>query len=169
MSAKARIAIAALFLSASAFVGILQREGYTDTVVIPTKGDVPTLGFGTTEGVRMGDRTTPVKAVVRALADVSKYEGAIKRCVTVPLHPYEYDAYADFAYNIGPTAFCSSTVVKRLQVQDYVGACDAVLLFNKVSLDDGSKFDCSTPGNKICAGLWTDRLRVHKICKGGQS
>ena len=43
-----RIAVAALSLSAAGFVGILLSEGYTDTAIIPTKGDVPTLGFGST-------------------------------------------------------------------------------------------------------------------------
>ena len=42
--------IAGLVLSAAGFVGILTREGYTENTVIPTKGDVPTNGFGTTTG-----------------------------------------------------------------------------------------------------------------------
>jgi lysozyme len=165
---RARIAVVALSLSAAAFVGILTREGYTDTAVIPTKGDVPTKGFGTTDGVKMGDKTNPVEAAQRALTDVSKFEGALKQCVKVPLHPAEYDLYVDLSYNIGPTAFCNSTVVKRLNAQDYTGACEAILLFKKVSLPNGTKFDCSTPGNKICYGLWTDRLRIHKKCTEAQ-
>lgn len=160
---KTRTAIAALTLSAAAFVGILTREGYTDQAIIPTKGDVPTMGFGTTGGVKMGDRTTPVKAVQRALADTSKFEGALKRCVQVPLHQAEYDAYVDLSYNIGPTAFCKSTIVRRLNAQDYAGACEAVLLFKYAA-----GYDCSTPGNKRCMGLWTDRQRTYAMCKGAQ-
>lgn len=120
---RARVGIAALVLSAAGFVGIVLNEGYTDHAVIPIPGDVPTLGFGTTSGVRMGDRTTPPRALARALSDVSQFEGALKRCVKVPLHQYEYDAYADFAYNIGATAFCNSTLVKKLNAGDYAGAC----------------------------------------------
>lgn len=118
-----RIKIAALALSAAGFVGIVLNEGYTDHAVIPIPGDVPTIGFGTTGGVRMGDHITPPRALARALSDVSQFEGALKRCVKVPLHQYEYDAYADFAYNIGPSAFCSSTLVKKLNASDYAGAC----------------------------------------------
>ena len=160
---KARIAIAGLTLSAAAFVGILTREGYTDGVVIPTKGDVPTIGFGTTEGVKHGDRTTPVKAAQRALSDASKYEGALKRCVTAPLHQAEYDIYTDLSYNIGSGAFCSSTIVNRLNAGEYRQACDAILKFKYAA-----GFDCSTPGNKRCMGLWTDRLRVHAACVAAQ-
>lgn len=118
-----RILVAALALSAAGFVGITLNEGYTDKAVIPIPGDVPTIGFGATGGVKLGDKTTPPKALERALTDVSKYEGSVKKCVHVPLHQYEYDAYIDFAYNIGPTKFCSSTLVKKLNAGDYAGAC----------------------------------------------
>jgi lysozyme len=159
MTPKQRMAVAGLSLSAAAFVGVLTREGYTDSAIIPTKGDVPTYGFGTTEGVQMGDRTTPVKAAQRALSDSQKFEGALKRCVTAPLHQAEYDLYVDLSYNIGSTAFCNSTIVKRLNAGDYSGACEAILMWKKAA-----GFDCSTPGNKRCAGLWTDRQRSHKQC-----
>lgn len=168
MTNKIRFAVASLVVSAGAFVGILTREGWSDTAIIPTKGDVPTLGFGTTGDVKMGDRITPVLAVQRAYKDVTTYEGAIKRCVKVPLQQAEYDVYVDMVYNIGPTAFCNSTMVRKLNVQDYNGACNAILRFNKVSLPNGKLFDCSTPGNRICAGLWTDRLRVHALCAAAQ-
>src|SRR5690242_4277345 len=108
MGSTARIMLASLTLSAAGFVGIVLQEGYTNNAVIPVPGDVPTIGFGTTDGVRMGDTITPPKAVARALQDVTKFEGAIKRCIKVPLHQYEYDAYTSLAYNIGVTAFCNS-------------------------------------------------------------
>lgn len=123
MMPRPRILLATLALSAAGFVGIAMNEGYTDKAVIPIPGDVPTLGFGTTEGVKMGDHTTPPKALARALTDVGKYEGALHRCVHVPLHQYEYDAYVDLAYNIGATKFCGSTLVKKLNALDYAGAC----------------------------------------------
>lgn len=158
-----RIAIVALSLSAAGFVGIIQREGYSDQAIIPVPGDVPTMGFGTTQGVKLGDRTTPVNAAVRALQDAQQYEGAIKRCVRVPLHQAEYDLYTHHAYNIGPTAFCSSTLVKRLNVQDYPGACEQILQWKMFKGTDCSK------SNKICGGLWTDRLETHAKCIRAQA
>lgn len=122
-----RIAIAALSLSAAGFVGIVLHEGYSDTAYTPVPGDVPTIGFGTTEGVKPGDRITPPKAVERALRDASKFEGAVKRCVAVPLHQHEYDSMISLSYNIGPTAFCNSTLVKKLNAYDYEGACKEIL------------------------------------------
>ena len=58
-----RRTVAALTLSAAALVGIVLHEGYTDRAVIPVKGDVPTIGFGTTSGVKIGDTITPPKAL----------------------------------------------------------------------------------------------------------
>jgi len=100
-----------------------------------------------------------VPAIQRALSDASQFEGALKRCVSAPLHQAEYDLYVDLSYNIGAGAFCGSTVVRRLNARDYVGACNAILLWNK---SNGQ--DCSAPGNRTCSGLWTDRLKTHAKC-----
>lgn len=162
LSTGKRTAVAALVLSASALVGLVLNEGYSDVAIIPVPGDVPTIGFGTTEGVHLGDKITPPKALARALVDVQKYEGAIKRCVHVPLTQSEYDAYIDLAYNIGTGAFCGSTAVKRLNEYDYAGACAAVLLFKKYQGKD-----CSLPVNKrLCGGIWTRRQNEYRQCMG---
>jgi lysozyme len=128
---KARIVIGALTLSASALVGIAVHEGYRGEAYIPVKGDVPTIGFGTTAGVKSGDTIEPVQALVRKLADVQRFEGALKQCVRVPLHQHEYDAFLSLAYNIGPGAFCGSTLVRRLNAGDYAGACAEILRWDR--------------------------------------
>lgn len=160
---KTRVGIAGLVLSAAAFVGILTREGYTDEAIIPVKGDTATYGFGTTGGVKMGDKTNPVAAVQRAMVDAQKFEGALKKCVEVPLSQAEYDTYVSFSYNVGSAGFCNSTIVKRLNAGDYRGACDAILMWRFVA-----GYDCATPGNKRCYGLWVDRLKTHKTCMEAQ-
>ena len=131
-----RTAIGALVVSASALVTLAVHEGYTDRAVIPVPGDRPTSGFGSTfntDGtpVKMGDTTTPVAALQRTLAHIQKDEAGLKRCITAPLHQYEYDAAVSLVYNIGPTAFCGSTVARRFNAGDYRGACDAFLMWNK--------------------------------------
>jgi lysozyme len=148
-----RSAIAAMALSASAFVGLAMTEGYRDAAYIPVAGDVPTIGFGTTEGVKIGDTITPPKALVRALNDVSKFEGAIKRCVTVPLHQHEYDAYVSMTYNIGASAFCNSTLVKKLNAGDYEGACLEIKRWNR-------------QGGKVSVGLTRRREAEYRQCMG---
>lgn len=177
MANSTRNAIGAMALSAAALVGIFTRESYTEDAVIPTKGDVPTIGFGTTAGVKMGDKITPVKAAQRALLDAQKYEGAIKQCIKAPLSQAEYDLYVDLAYNIGPTNFCfrrvkgvivgPSNLSTRLNSQDYAGACAAILEYRYAA-----GYDCSTlvdgRPNKRCWGVWARRLEANKACLEAQ-
>ena len=120
---RTRNALAGLSLSAAALVSLVVSESYTDRAVIPVPGDVPTLGFGTTAGVKMGDTIKPPQALARALTDIQKFEGALKQCVKVPLSQNEYDAWVQFSYNVGSSAFCNSTAVRKLNKSDYEGAC----------------------------------------------
>jgi lysozyme len=145
--------IATISLSATALVALLLHEGYRENAYTPLAGDVPTIGFGTTSGVKLGDRTNPEKAINVALRDVQGFEGAIKSCVTVPLHQYEYDAYTSLAYNIGSNAFCRSTLVKKLNTQDYAGACNQILRWDQFQ-------------GKPLAGLTKRRQEEHKKCLG---
>lgn len=163
---SARAWLAGLAISAAALVGIAVDEGYKDKAYAdPVKGTaVPTLGFGTTGGVKMGDTTTPVAALQRTLVDVQQFERSLKACVKVPLHQWEYDAYVHLEYNIGATNFCTSTLVKRLNAGDYQGACNAILMWKRVG-----DVDCSAPGNKTCSGLWERRKRLHKSCLGAST
>lgn len=127
----ARIQVAALSLSAATLVGIALHEGYRGEAYTPVPGDVPTIGFGTTDGVQMGDRTTPTRALVQLLSDADKFTQAVRRCAPVPMYQYEFDAYVSLTYNIGPGAFCNSTIARRLKAGDYEGACNGILAWDK--------------------------------------
>jgi len=157
-----RTVVAALTLSAAALVGISVDEGFTARAVPDAVRGmaVPTVGFGSTQGVRPGDSTTPVAALQRQLREVQQFEGALKTCVRVPLHQYEYDAYINLAYNIGAPAFCNSTLVRRLNAGDYAGACRAILMWRRAA-----GVDCSHP-NDVCTGLWKRRMRTYQQCLG---
>ena len=140
-----RTTVAALSLSAAALVGIALHEGYTDRAVRPLPGDVPTLGFGTTtrpdgSPVQIGDTTTPPQALARALRDVQRFEGALRECVTVPLHQHEYDAFISFAYNVGAGAE-----------------------FDRWTFFQGK--DCRDPSNR-CTGLAKRRAEERALCEG---
>lgn len=169
MSAKIRIAIAALSLSAAGFVGIVVREGYSSAAYPdPVLGEkVPTIGFGSTDNVKMGDTITPVGAVQRTHREVGVYERGVKGCVSVDLAQHEYDAYVELAHNTGVKNFCRakdggpSAIARHLQARQYEAACDAILLYKY-----SGGVDCSAPGNRTCSGLWKDRLRLHAMCKG---
>lgn len=164
-----RIALTVLTLSGSGLVGIAINEWYRGEAYQPTKGDKWTIGFGSTEGVKPGDRIDPVTALSRKQKEISRdYESAIKRCVKVPMHQHEFDAMVDTTYNIGAGAFCGSSMVSRLNQGDYKGACDAILLWKMYTdTSTGRRYDCSTPeARKVCGGIWERRQKAHKTCLG---
>lgn len=169
---KVRIAIAALSISAVAFVGRMVHEGYTATAVIPVKGDVPTVGFGMTKRpdgspVRMGDTTNPVEALQRSLAHIQRDEVGLKQCVKVPLHQAEYDMLLDHAYQYGVKRTCTSSMVRLINQRQYADACRGYLEWRKITLN-GKLYDCATPGNRICGGVWKDAQRRYNVCMGAQ-
>ena len=126
---------------------------------------VALIGFGTTTGVKIGDTTTPPKALARALTDVQQFEGALKQCVTVPLAQHEYDALVSFSYNVGSRAFCQSTLVRKLNAEDYAGACAELLRWR---FFQGK--DCALPANaRLCGGLATRREAEYRQCIGEAS
>lgn len=156
-----RVSVAVLTFSAAGLVGLATSESYTDKAVQPLPGDKWTYGFGTTEGVKQGDKTDPVRALIRAYADINKAEAAgVKRCVKVPLTQYEYDVYVSHSYNIGATAFCESTMVKKLNVSDYAGACAQ---FPRWFMFQGK--DCRIRENK-CYGIVIRRAEQQAKCEG---
>ena len=146
-----RTHVAALTLSASALVGIAVHEGFRSTAYTPVPGDVATIGFGTTEGVRLGDSISVERALIRLMQDATKFEKAVKRCAPVPMYPYEFSAYVSLTYNIGETAFCSSTLAKKLNAGDYKGACDQILRWDKFK-------------GQPLAGLAKRRQQEHQMC-----
>jgi lysozyme len=151
---RLRIAVSALSLSAAGFVALIGSEGWAPTAMIPTKNDRPTVGFGSTfrdDGtpVKLGDTIQPVQAVRRSAAHIAKDEMGLKRCVTGELTQGEYDTLVDFAYQYGVAATCSSSMVRRINAGQHQQACEAYALY-KFS----GGFDCSTPGNRVCPGVW---------------
>lgn len=162
---RTRTLVAGLALSASAFIGLVTHEGYTDKAIIPTKNDRPTVGFGSTfhedgSAVRMGESTTPVRALIKAQAHISKEEERFRASLPgVKLHQAEYDLYMDWVYQYGTGAWGKSSMKRHLLAGQYSLACDALLLY-KFS----GGYDCSTPGNKRCAGVWTRQQERHARC-----
>lgn len=144
--------VAALSLSALAFVGILVHEGYRENAYLDAV-NVPTIGFGTTEGVKLGDRTTVERSLVRALDDADKIGKAIAKCITVPLYDHEWSAYVAFSYNVGPSAFCRSTLVKKLNAGDYAGACAELSRWTMA-------------GGRELPGLVKRRADERRMCEG---
>ena len=100
MNNKIRIGIGTIVLSAASLVTIAGYEGYSAVAYKDAVG-VPTIGYGETKGVKMGQKTTPDRALVQLLVSMNSHADDIRQCIKVPLDQHEFDAYVSLAYNIG--------------------------------------------------------------------
>lgn len=98
---------------------------------LPTPQDVPTIGWGHTRGVALGDTCTQEQADSWFLEDVAWAEECVNRSVTSVLEQHEFDACVSLCFNIGCTAFSGSTLVKRLNEDAFDAAAKEFLRWNK--------------------------------------
>lgn len=149
-----RTHLAALSLSAAALVSIANWEQYRSDAYLPTPQDVPTLGWGSTDGVQLGQSTTPDRALIRLLTDAQRHERELRACMgDVALYQHEWDAYVRWAYNVGTGAACKSSLVRKLQAGDYSGACRELLRWDKQA-------------GRVLPGLTKRRQAEFKTCMG---
>lgn len=98
---------------------------------MPTADDVPTIGYGHTNGVYMGMVITDEEADRLLREDLFWCEQCIEDNVEVDLMQEEFDALVSFIFNVGAGAFKSSTLLKLLNMGRYRAAADQLLRWNK--------------------------------------
>lgn len=102
------------------FEGIMLKA-YRDSV------GVLTIGYGHTTmagppAVIPGMIVTEVQATDLLASDLKKYCAMVDRNVKVELNPNQYGALVSFTYNLGEGSLKSSTLLKKVNVKDFVGA-----------------------------------------------
>ncbi|MCX8016639.1 MAG: lysozyme [Rhodocyclaceae bacterium] len=157
-----RMLLAALALTGAGLAGVGVYEGYRGRAYDDGVG-VQTIGFGSTthadgRPVRQGETTTPERALLRLAEDAGRIERQMKACLPdgLALYPHEWDAFVSLAYNIGPGAFCGSTLARKLRQSppDYAGACDQILRWTRA-------------GGQELPGLVKRRQAEHRLCREG--
>ena len=91
-------------------------EAYRDAIGIPT------IGYGHTLGVNMGDTCSQEQTDEWLRSDVHSAENCIEKCVSVPLTQSEFDALCSFTFNLGCAALRNSSLLRKLNASDYDGA-----------------------------------------------
>lgn len=109
------------------------------------KGDVWTIGWGHTRGVTEGQTITEAQAEALLSADLAIAEKAVNDAVGVTITQNQFDALVDFAFNLGGHALASSTLIRKLNAGDTMGAA---LEFPKWDHE----------GAEVLSGLLTRRL-----------
>lgn len=150
-------------LSAAGLITLAGVEAYRAEPYYDGAG-VPTDGFGNTVDVVMGRARGLVQDLKMLLANTKSAEAAVNRCVSVDMTQAQFDGLVMFTYNVGGGAFCSSTLVKKLNAGDRVGGCSEITRWVYITRE-GKKVNCALPGNrKFCGGLVPRREEENRLC-----
>jgi GH24 family phage-related lysozyme (muramidase) len=93
--------------------------GYKDPV------GVPTIGYGHTGGVVVGQRITQEKAEQLLKQDLKRFEDAVNN-LGLKLNQNQFDALVSFAYNVGP-----GNLKKLVEGRSLTQVSDAICLYCK--------------------------------------
>lgn len=102
--------------------------GHTDAAGAPFYADTKDKTFTKAEGMDILRR------------DLGKYEAGVNRNIKVPLNANQYGALVSFTYNLGEGNLAKSTLAKKVNAGDFVGASKEFSKWNKA-------------GGKVLAGL----------------
>lgn len=131
----------------------LRLDAYLDIV------GVPTVCYGETKGVNMGDSYTKAQCDAMFSQEVLDYRDRLRPAFTSDTVanrlPLERDvAYTSLAYNVGVAGTGKSTAVRRLNQSNIAGGCEALGWWNKA-------------GGRVVRGLVNRRAEETKLCMRG--
>lgn len=99
----------------------LRLKAYLDSV------KVPTIGWGHTTGVNMGDTLTEPEADKLLQGDLFVAERAVDSLVFAALNQNQFDALVSFTFNLGEPALTRSTLLKELNAGNYYATANNFL------------------------------------------
>lgn len=152
---------------------VVYNEGMKTKAYQDSAG-VWTICAGETKGVKKGDTATPSECSAMLATSLVEHAGALEGLPDTTSDVVLLGG-VDMAYNVGVTAFRTSTVKKHLMKKDYAQASTAVLDWRFISKQSKASpgagwvhktgtrwtFDCSQyingKPNKVCWGLWERR------------
>ena len=129
--AQRRAAVVALAAAIAVPAEGLRQTAYRDPPGIWT------ICFGTTLGVKQGDRRTIEECRAFLMRDMLESVATVERCSKVTLGINQTAAFADAVYNLGPKVVCDtkrSTLARKLQAGDVTGACNELPRWDKANM-----------------------------------
>lgn len=171
MTDTKRLPAHSLKIGAAIVAAWVAFEGFSPTPYIPTKGDVPTIGNGSThyeDGTRVTMQDKPITRQRAEELTVNLLEKTYGECVRHSLgstlvHQVEFAQAVDFAGQYGCRTWETSSMLRLTKAGDYRAACGAYLRYRFAA-----GYDCSTPGNTRCYGVWTRQKARYAACMGVQ-
>lgn len=125
-----------------------ENEAYLDRIASPA---VWTVCHGETKGVEAGDYYTDAQCSEMLQREIMEYESGLDRCLKVDVPIDMKIALVSWTYNVGVGAACRSTLVRKANAGDLVGACNELPRWNKA-------------GGKSIRGLTNRRMSERKMC-----
>ncbi|MBX3580115.1 MAG: lysozyme [Rhizobiaceae bacterium] len=128
------------------------------TVAYPDRlaNGIPTVCFGETRGVKLGDEYTLDECKVMLGDALVDFEQGMRACLKAPdaLPGKSYVAFLSASYNIGVRAFCGSSMARLANAGDLEGACNALLRWTRA-------------GGREVKGLVNRRKAEQALCLAG--
>lgn len=117
---------------------------------------IPTVCYGETEGVRVGDTYTKAECQEMLANKLPRYLNEIDRCIKVPVSDRTRASYLSFAYNVGSGGFCGSSALRLLNKGQERASCHALTGWNRA-------------GGQYRQGLANRRSKEEAMCIAGLS
>lgn len=137
-------------LSLAAYYEGLRLDAYRD------EAGVPTICYGHTKGVKMGDRATPEQCDKYLREDMTWAQAAVRAGVKVPITQNQFDALTVFVFNVGATNFSGSTLLRKLNSGDTIGAAAEFPKWSNLR-------DSHTKQLRFSKGLWNRRMAEQEL------
>ncbi|MGB5632959.1 MAG: lysozyme [Waterburya sp.] len=116
---------------------IKEFEGFKDYAYIDTDG-TPVIGYGLSriagKPVRIGDRISPTEADTALNNHLEEIHRELDQMVKVSLSEQQLSALASISFNVGINSIKKSTLVKKINEEDYAGAANEFLRWDKANL-----------------------------------
>lgn len=116
---------------------IKEYEGFKDYAYIDTDG-TPVIGYGLSRiggiPVQIGDRISTTQADAALNSHLREIHRELDKVIKVKLSDRQFSALASISYNVGVDSIKTSTLVKKINAQDYTGAADEFLRWDKANL-----------------------------------
>lgn len=98
-----------------------------------------TIGYGTTQNVKEGQKISEFDASTKLHKWLIDQGKTVKKLIHTDINNRQYTAIMSFVYNLGVSAFASSTLLKKINEGDYKGAGDEFLRWTKATINGEKK------------------------------
>jgi GH24 family phage-related lysozyme (muramidase) len=116
---------------------VKEFEGFADSAYVDTDG-TPVIGYGLStiagKPVQLGDRISPLQAENALKHQLQEIHQELDKIVQVNLSDRQFSALASISFNVGINSIKDSTLVKKINAEDYAGAANEFLRWDKANL-----------------------------------